>query len=857
MRFKGVAFHRLNHPSLAVVLATGACFIQTHAAEPLNLCDYEWKHVTASAAVSEPAGAWNPETGRFMVYGGYMNGWSPETWEFDRQKWVRLDASLPKQLVSRADEWSRRASMAYDERRRKMCLALVYPRTGDRQSDAELLEWENGEWVAKAKLPPDFRSLKDGQDQDVRIHLVFDHASQELFLLDGKPLGVNVEYPIDGWYYNGVSFRSAVMAPGVYVDFNQQVSSDPVRRKILTVAGYPTVESRVREWDGQVVTPGAAFPATPVSRFPGMVEPGRAVWGMASFYSPLHGGIVFAGGTRNLWAAGSDLYFQIVACNRTTAVWNGSGWSTLSINSPTLGGGIACFDTVLNRGLMYGGRSPFGRGQECQSALCLLSQARSGDVWALGNDDWEPLTVPPLGTFGRPHSTLLDPRTGRLICAGAILRAVESSDEGGSTNAFYHTEWNGQNWSRGPVDLGGVMPWSLANSDFWMAWDPAANRVVASVAMVRPASGPKVRTFAFDGAGWTALAGPDRTDWTIFKLVTNTAVQKVWAVVANKGIYQLNGDSWQEISTAIPPTTTNVFFDEVRERVVSLPDANDNGVPDATVEFNGTAWVATTSGPPFNQNGSYMNSFSYNPLIGAVTRLNYRCGRPVNSTADATFLGFPTNTEHRLAKWTGTAWEVIKNGDASPADGGYIWRDANIGKWFSFGGTPRGDIWELTPISGDRFVRQPKDAIGYANRSVSVSVQFRGGVGPVSYAWRVDGAPITTSPSVNANAVSGWTTPTITFSSLKTGTNSTLDCVITTGCETYTTEPIRLFATCRGDLNGDSMVDDADFVLFVGCYDHYYTPSDKPLCRLNDSNQVTDDQDFAVFVAAYDAGICP
>lgn len=68
------------------------------------------------------------------------------------------------------------------------------------------------------------------------------------------------------------------------------------------------------------------------------------------------------------------------------------------------------------------------------------------------------------------------------------------------------------------------------------------------------------------------------------------------------------------------------------------------------------------------------------------------------------------------------------------------------------------------------------------------------------------------------------------------------------------------YAPCAGDLNGDSMVDDADFTVFVGAYNilDCADPAMPAGCPadLNNDGQV-DDADFGNFVAAYGALVCP
>ncbi|MGH7244960.1 MAG: hypothetical protein ACREJD_16215 [Phycisphaerales bacterium] len=67
-------------------------------------------------------------------------------------------------------------------------------------------------------------------------------------------------------------------------------------------------------------------------------------------------------------------------------------------------------------------------------------------------------------------------------------------------------------------------------------------------------------------------------------------------------------------------------------------------------------------------------------------------------------------------------------------------------------------------------------------------------------------------------------------------------------------------APCSGDLNGDSQVDDSDFVLFVAAYNILdcadpAMPAGCPSDLTNDG--VVDDSDFVQFVAAYNDLICP
>lgn len=834
------------------VLGAFVAVCASAAADPLNLCDWEWKHVTASAAGSEPAGAWNPDTGRFMVYGGYMNGWSPETWEFDGQKWIRLDASTPRILgsVSSTEVWPR-ASMAYDEKRHKMCLALYYPRMGDRAASAELFEWQGGAWKLKTALPSDFQSTF----VFARIHLVFDHAAGKLLVVNSLNSGdESFKRPMTGWYFDGDQFSPVAFSPDAYWTLYSQVTSDPVRRTVLLTAAWPGEPGNVHETNGSTLNPVTPFPLGPASQFPpSPTDPGNRMWGMASYYSPLHSGVVQVGGISGVFYPGQiDPEFMPNKPNGNTAAWNGSQWQVLSEASPRISGAIACFDSANSRGLLFGGRELLTEQNALGRQICL----RTGAVWEFDQGEWSSLTSPPPGALMSRFAAQIDPRSGRLVVANAVREL--------GVGQFRQSEWDGTRWRIGPSSLN-VLP--LAPDDeFRMVWDPAGERMVAIVRLKNTTTSAVLfRTLAFDGTYWSQI-GNDRLGMANWRLVTNTTEGKVWLTDQGQtpGVFELSGpdgNTWVQKSSmtstfSLGSSNIDAYFDDVRNRIVLV--GNPIGSPSLqTQEFDGENWTAPTVSSPFVSSIQRNTNRNWNPLLRSVVAVNWQVGRTASQTSDATPLGFPRNSDHRLAIWNGTSWQIINDGGAHPADAGYIWQDQQSGKWFSYGGTPRSDIWELVPITGDRFVRQPGDAIGYAGRNISTSFEFRGGVGAVSYSWRVNGVPITASPTVNGNTVSGWNKPTISITGLKTGTNATLDCAITAGCETYVTQPVRLFATCLGDLNGDSMVDDADFVIFVSCYDNYYTPDDKPLCRLDNSSQVTDDNDFLVFVAAYQAGACP
>jgi hypothetical protein len=62
---------------------------------------------------------------------------------------------------------------------------------------------------------------------------------------------------------------------------------------------------------------------------------------------------------------------------------------------------------------------------------------------------------------------------------------------------------------------------------------------------------------------------------------------------------------------------------------------------------------------------------------------------------------------------------------------------------------------------------------------------------------------------------------------------------------------------CVGDLNGDGVVDDADFVIFANCYNEFIVTSAVCYCADLNHDGFVDDADFVIFAAAYDNYVCP
>ena len=84
--------------------------------------------------------------------------------------------------------------------------------------------------------------------------------------------------------------------------------------------------------------------------------------------------------------------------------------------------------------------------------------------------------------------------------------------------------------------------------------------------------------------------------------------------------------------------------------------------------------------------------------------------------------------------------------------------------------------------------------------------------------------------------------------------------LINNGTIDFPANVIPLVAPCPGDLNGDSIVDDSDFVIFAEAYNllDCVDPAMPAGCPADlNADLIVDDSDFVLFASAYDALLCP
>lgn len=169
---------------------------------------------------------------------------------------------------------------------------------------------------------------------------------------------------------------------------------------------------------------------------------------------------------------------------------------------------------------------------------------------------------------------------------------------------------------------------------------------------------------------------------------------------------------------------------------------------------------------------------------------------------------------------------------------------------------------------------QPESRPVNGGLTLTLSATPASGYSNVTFQWKRNGADVVDGAggaSVGGGLVSGASgvlaSPTdgtpvqLTIGGVQASDAGSYTVVFTTACGGSSSEPaIVTVNACPSDLSGDSLVDTADFTIFVSAYDTLdCNAPEMPAWCPSDLNGdgVVDDADFSVFVRAYDAMVCP
>jgi hypothetical protein len=360
-----------------------------------TLAGATWTRVATTGALPtgryEPGLVYDPGRGRFVMATGFTSAYrlAADLWEWDGSAWV--DRS-PSPAPSPRD----RPGMAYDPVRRRV---VVFGDSG--QADGRhVWEWDGGRWYDFAPVDPSWPSTRSGPA------LVWDGTNNRVLMFGGT------SYRNDLWSWNGATAtwtnhvaQGAVLGSATQPAGRSDAGAawDPVNHQLVIFGGQGAQGRKADTW---VWSSGATMSeVTPASSPPGRDHPGLAwfpvtqrvtlfggsdlgdtwEWNGASTtwtqrqvpgpparteatlaHDPVRGKLVlFGGGSFGAGVDYADLW-----------EWDGSYWTSRTGSRPVtaMSHHNLVWDTVRNRGVLFGGTASIGR------------QAIAGEVWELDAD---------------------------------------------------------------------------------------------------------------------------------------------------------------------------------------------------------------------------------------------------------------------------------------------------------------------------------------------------------------------------------------------------------------------------------------------------------------------------------------
>lgn len=175
-----------------------------------------------------------------------------------------------------------------------------------------------------------------------------------------------------------------------------------------------------------------------------------------------------------------------------------------------------------------------------------------------------------------------------------------------------------------------------------------------------------------------------------------------------------------------------------------------------------------------------------------------------------------------------------------------------LGGTISFVDPECAETAQVTPLS-------PVTVATCAGREIVFEAQIAG----TAFHWLHDGQVLTDGALASGAVVSGASTGVLTISNATTSESGSYGVAGQGVCGPFAAadvfEATVAASCCPADFNGDAMVDDADFVVFVGAYNMLdcADPAMAYGCPYDVTGDgMVDDSDFVVFVAAYNELVC-
>lgn len=279
---------------------------------------------------------------------------------------LRLPATLPAQENGR---------LAYDSGRQRLVL---------QQSNNETWEWDGADWWRRGALPGALRRFE--------FAMAYDEQRREVILFGGWTSNSNNRLR-DTWAWDGNSWTQRNPATPPFAMAGHTMAYDPVRQRVVLIAGHSTSPPYTFTWDG---TNWTQLPLT-------VLPPAR-----------LNAAAVFDA------ARGNVLLFGGLGANYLSDTWafDGAQWTRLATGGPTGRRSHAMsYDPRRGAVILFGG---FGyRGS---------ARVELDDTWEWNGTAWSQV-VPTLRPTARvDHAMAFDAARDDLILFGGTSSAFTTND---------------------------------------------------------------------------------------------------------------------------------------------------------------------------------------------------------------------------------------------------------------------------------------------------------------------------------------------------------------------------------------------------------------------------------------------
>ncbi len=836
-------------------------------------CTIAWRQAATAGpgARRNPGVAYDSVRGRLVLFGG-SNDSGPlgDTWEWDGSTWAQKATTGPSPRTGQA--------MTYDSNKGRVLLFGGYNAANIVQGDT--WSWNGGVWTQVASNGPSPRFYSD---------IAYDSVRQRVVLFGG--IQQNYALPTDTWTWDGTAWVQVTTSgpPGRYAG---AMAFDTARQRMVLFGGFDVGSNNFSdtwEWNGSFWTMKTS--GTPTART-----------GSSMAFDPGRGRIILFGG--RLLVNGQTEW------SASTWEWDGVSWLATLTGTPSARwiSGMA-LDTTRNRIVLFGGEDSAGMAlgdtwefasriditQQPTSVSADYGQTAVFTVVASGPDltyRWRK-NGKPMSDDGRVSGTgtatlqisfaaLQDEAVYDVVIAGPC--GQEISQQATLTVAACPLSWSGLNVATPSARWIGACASDMARKQIVLFGGRASDGGMLDETWIwngtswaqKPVAGPSARsdhamaslfsgvllfggkeasnvylgdTWYWDGTAWTQItpahSPPARLGHTMAFDSTRGRIVLFGGDGAGDVLlgdtWEWTGADWEQVSGIGPPARFGhqMTFDSGRGRTVLFGGALfTNTVFFDTWEWDGVAWAKKFEGGPSAQ---IYGSLVYDPQRARSIMVG-------GFTYDRVFSA-------ETWEWNGFNWFKSLNSGPAPRQNPYVAYDPAKSRVTLFGGfsaadTALGDMWAL--VFGPAVISPPQNQTVAATHTAIFSVS--GSSPGLHYLWLRNGVGMS-----DGGRISGTHSPTLSIASATAFDVASYRAKVTDACGlNVISSAATLTVTCTADLNGNGLVDDADFSIFAVAYDDLLCDPAPAACAADlNADGFVDDVDFGIFVVAYNELICP